>query len=63
MSRDVAPLVKAALAAGWHEVKGRKHIVLRSPDGVSQVVLPRTPSDHRSLRNSRADLRRHGLVI
>jgi predicted RNA binding protein YcfA (HicA-like mRNA interferase family) len=53
----------ADLAAklGWTVTHTRSgHLRWRSPDGVT-VFTPSTPSDHRSSKNSRAQLRRAGL--
>lgn len=41
-------------------VRSGKHIVVwaKRDDQVQRFVLPRTPSDHRSLKNLEADLKR-----
>lgn len=61
MKREVRELVAAAKRHGWRVVEG-KHIKLYPPDqSKPPVVLPKTPSDWRALRNAIAELRRCGL--
>lgn len=65
MDRETRRLVRKALDAGW-TLKHRKrtaHVQLLAPDGSGIVTVASTPSDHRGLKNTRADLRRHGLEI
>jgi hypothetical protein len=62
IQRDLRPIVKAALKAGWRvQTTRRGHLKLRSPRG-ALVVLGNTPSDRRAYRNARAHLRRAGLT-
>lgn len=70
--RDYKALVKSAEAAGWTiSVTGKSHPRLNPPKGAKRrdgtpanpVTIPSTPSDHRGLLNTRADLRRQGLDI
>lgn len=57
------PLVRAALAQGWRvEVTGGNHLRLLPPHG-RPVFMAATPSDHRSVLNARATLRRAGLEV
>lgn len=60
--KEIRKLLREAEDAGW-EVELRKggHYRLKSPDGEHLVFLPSTPSDPRSWRNTRAQLRRCGL--
>jgi hypothetical protein len=39
------------------------YAMLYSPDGVYMIKVPSTPSDHRTVRNKRAQFRRAGLNI
>lgn len=62
---DIKDIVKAAGKQGWtiERTKGN-HIKLTPPDPtMSQVILPGTPSDWRSLKNVTSQLRRAGLKI
>lgn len=68
--RDYKPLVKAAEAVGWtlsYARKGHPRLVppegWERPDGKPAVplIIPSTPSDHRGLKNTRADMRRAGI--
>lgn len=61
--KDYRPLVKAAKKAGWILRPKKRHLLLESPDGATLVGFPGTPSDHRSLLNTRAELRRAGVDI
>jgi hypothetical protein len=54
-------MARAAERAGWVIAQsGGGHLAWTSPEGVT-VFTPSTPSDHRSGKNSRAQLRRAGL--
>lgn len=61
---DIDHLTGYCISQGWHVdlSRGGNHIKVFSPDG-KMVVLPSTPSDWRSVRNSIADLRRAGLAV
>lgn len=50
-------LVNDLVAHGWTFRHGTKHDQLKSPDG-HLVVIPRTPSDWRSIKNAERDIRR-----
>jgi hypothetical protein len=36
--------------------------MLRSPDGVTQILVHHTPSDNLAMKNARAQLRRAGVA-
>lgn len=56
-------LIRKIRKAGWTVCKTKKaHWKVTSPSGES-VVLPSTPSEYRSMRNTRALLRRAGLEV
>jgi FaeA-like protein len=57
--REVADIIRVAKAGGA-EIRPAKHGYLVSVDGEVVGSVPRTPSDHRSLRNAKASLRRNG---
>lgn len=60
MRRDVKELVEWAQSLGWKMVDGdnrRAHHMLEHPNG-TRVTFPKTPSDWRSLENTRAQIRR-----
>lgn len=68
MNKDYAQLVKKAKKQGWTVVYGKGqgakgHPRLVPPDGGQFIVIPLTPSDHRSFLNTRAELRRAGLKV
>ena len=57
-----AALRRAAKAQGWRiEVTGGSHLRWVSPAGAA-VITAESPSDPRSLLNTRAQLRRAGFV-
>jgi hypothetical protein len=61
-SDELRKLLDHARDQGWRiEGGGSKHWKCYSPDGKTIVVLPGSASDHRSLKNARAVLRRSGL--
>lgn len=61
MDREIRRLVKLAEDQGWVVIVG-KHVKFLAPGG-GMVVSAKTPSDHRSVKNTVAHLRRAGLEI
>ena len=68
--RDYKPLVEAALEQGWTlDVTSKNHPLLRPPPGQKDrqggparpLTIPSSPSDHRSLLNTRRDMRYNGI--
>lgn len=62
INRDIQRLAQFAETQEWDVADGGKHLLFTAPDG-ALVTVPRTPSDWRSVRNTVAELRRHGLAI
>lgn len=62
-NKDVRQFLEQVRDCGWSVHHTRRHIRLRSPDRTRLVDCPRTPSDPRSLRNVRAQLRRAGANL
>lgn len=63
MSREIDSLVKELRKQGWTCTKTkRSHWRLASPTG-GLTFCPSTPSDHRSIANTRADVRRLGAAV
>lgn len=59
---DVRLLLEAAWAQGaWVELGGNGHYQVLPPNGDRMVPIPQTPSDHRTIKNKRAQLRRVGI--
>ncbi len=57
-------MVEAAWKAGWHCRKtGKGHVFCYPPDGGRMVDVANTPSDHRTVPNTRSYFRRTGLKI
>lgn len=63
-NKDMRQLVRQMRAQGWEVSRTRSdHLRFTSPDGHSTVYAPSTPSDHRSIRNVVAKLRREGAQL
>lgn len=62
MKKDLKKIFKALEDQGWRIDRRGKHVKCKPPSGPI-VTVPSTPSDHRSLLNSRAQLRRAGAVL
>jgi predicted RNA binding protein YcfA (HicA-like mRNA interferase family) len=61
--REFRAFVKAATRSGWTVSLTRKgHLRFKAPNGQSYIA-PGTPSDHRSIMNTRSMLRRAGLDV
>lgn len=56
--KDFRPYVKAAVQQGWEFRRRKRHAWLYSPDRVTTVSIPCSPSDHRALKNTICELRR-----
>lgn len=61
--RDYRKACRRAEKAGWTMVKRKHGVLLRPPGGGEGVMLHRTPSDRRGLRNTFALLRAAGLKL
>ena len=63
MKRDMSKLIKSLRLQGWVCALTRSgHWRCQAPDG-SLYFASQTPSDHRAIRNTRADLRRLGADL
>lgn len=60
MHKDIRKLTKKLRKQGWQIEEARKHIKCWAPDGETMVTIPSTPSDHRAIKNAKAQLRRSG---
>ena len=57
-------LIEVAEGQGWTvERTKNNHIVFLSPCGKHRIVCGSTEASHRAVRNTRARLRRAGLVL
>lgn len=57
--KEAAQLIREAEALGWSgKVTRRAHVILRAPDGETQIVVSRDSLRGRSGRNQQAELRR-----
>ncbi|AWN04272.1 HicA-like toxin [Gordonia phage Sour] len=63
MSKDVAKLVAEVEAAGAEVRRAKGQHLKVYLDGHLIGTIPSTPSDWRSLKNARSQLRRNGLGI
>jgi hypothetical protein len=63
-SKVIQKWIRQARAQGWTvDMSGSGHYLFRSPDGKQQTTVPSTPGRGRSMMNSRAQLRRIGLMV
>lgn len=60
---EAAELVALAEEQGYRVQPTRKGWRVLAPDGKGSTCLHKTPSDHRSLKNTVADLRRIGVKL
>ena len=59
--KQLKKLQKAAWSAGWWPAPKKSGILWLAPDGVGQVMVHRTASDHRAYDNVRGLFRDAGL--
>lgn len=63
-TKDAKALARKMRKLGWDVcVTGSGHYKLTPPDGGEAVIMPVSPSDYRSLRNTVAHLRRQGAAV
>jgi hypothetical protein len=65
LNKDWTRIIRLAEAQGWTVVRTKgNHIRFIPADKTQQMVhTPSTPSDHRSFKNSLAQLRKSGLQV
>jgi predicted RNA binding protein YcfA (HicA-like mRNA interferase family) len=64
VNKEIRDIVKKLEKQGWRIEQGGKHLKAYPADkSMPLVVIPGTPSDHRSLKNLIAQLRRSGADI
>lgn len=64
LKREMNDLRRRAERQGWTiELRRSGHLKWVPPAGGPFVFSPSTPSDVRGIRNTRAELRRHGLEV
>lgn len=56
-------VLRAIEAAGWRTRRGSKHLLIYPPDGSRPLTIGGSPQDHRTWKNTVAQLRRLGLDI
>lgn len=54
---DYRKFVAEAVERGWQELRHSRHLVLVWRSG-ERLVVPRSPSDQRAIKNLRAEMRR-----
>ncbi len=60
---EIKKLLRRAKAAGWSAtISGGGHIRLQHPEG-GLIFGPMTPSDHRSYKNFRSELKKRGINV
>lgn len=61
---DLAHIVSVVAASGWKSRRCRHgQFVYPTDKTIPPITIPGTPSDYRSIRNCRAQLRRAGLSV
>lgn len=61
--RQIAKLLKALEKQGCTVIQTKKGVQVRFPDGVSGLVIHRTASDNRAVKNTEAQITRAGLTV
>ncbi len=63
-NQELDAMIRAAWDAGWWCEVGKKgHVKCFDPGGKKMVIVPSTPSDYRSIPNTRSQFRQAGLAI
>jgi hypothetical protein len=61
LTREARALVQEAEAQGFTVKEKKNGWMLLTPNGQGAVMIHKTPSDHRALKNELARLRRYGF--
>jgi hypothetical protein len=61
LSKEARAIVREAEAQGFTVKEKKKGWMLLTPNGQGAVMIHKTPSDHRALKNELARLRRYGF--
>jgi len=61
--REINNIVKILVRQGWLFQQGGKHGQIRPPSCGGTLTVPKTPSDWRSFKNFRRDLRRFSIGL
>ncbi|KFK87811.1 hypothetical protein IX27_18115 [Streptomyces sp. JS01] len=62
MSKEVRDLIKKVEAQGFEVTRTKKGHWMVKKNGVGVTTIPGTASDHRSLKNVKAQLKRAGYI-
>jgi len=57
-NKEINTIVKEKVREGWPFKWGRKHGRLTHPQGFPTITVPKSPSDHRSAKNFRCEIKR-----
>jgi len=58
LKKDWKKLAQVMKGVGWTFEDGSRHVKCFAPDGIAYSTIPKTPSDHRALKNETAAFRR-----
>ncbi|MEQ1701739.1 MAG: hypothetical protein ABMA25_16645 [Ilumatobacteraceae bacterium] len=62
-NKELNEMIDTVIAQGW-TVRERNHLTLYPADKTQRpVIVPRTPSDHRGIKNARSEIRRSGGTV
>jgi hypothetical protein len=61
LKKEAEALVREAEAQGFMVKDKKMGWMLLTPNGKGSVMIHKTPSDHRALKNARARLQRYGF--
>jgi len=63
-ARELDKMIETAWQRGWWATKRTNgHVMCYSPDGARMIDVANTPSDHRTIPNTRSYFRRAGLQL
>ena len=63
LSKEARAIVREAEAQGFTVKEKKNGWMLLTPNGQGAVMIHKTPSDHRALKNELARLRRYGFKL
>jgi hypothetical protein len=63
-NKDINEMIAKVVEQGWEVRPGKGHVKVCPPDKtLSCVTVASTPSDHRAIKNMRAEFRKRGAQL
>ena len=62
-NKELNELIEKVVDQGWTVVEGKHLKLIPADKAMPIVVVPKTPSDYRGVKNARSEIRRSGGIV